>query len=239
MMELRKRKSAPLDPPRIETAAAAQSPTRASPAAKWKSRVSKKSKSAISKGRPKPKPPPRNTSAHPQATPLAQGDKIPLDMRLGLYSEGKDIQSVNLGDVLAKSDKNGIIVFVFGKALSGKTQEFIEEMEHSLLDLESLQMTTIGLSSDTSTNISKLLALGTTFEYLGDPQKQLLTLLGIENVSPTDKKGHVGLFIVGKKGGLLRPARSGKSEWILDHYLFKDVDALAEALELRDESDII
>jgi hypothetical protein len=98
-------------------------------------------------------------------------------------------------------------------------------------------MTIIGLSPDKAVNISKLQKSNNGYEYLGDPRKQLLALLGLGDISPTDKKGHVGVFIVGKGGELLLLTRNGRMEGILEQFI-RGMDVVIHEMGwLKEEDD--
>ncbi|KAL3496634.1 hypothetical protein BJX62DRAFT_232305 [Aspergillus germanicus] len=186
MVELRKRKLALT--PDTEASEPASAPKRTKPATERKTRVTRNGNSVSLRAKTKPKLKPKsftkpaNTAPEPsQHQLLATGDTIPLDIQLDLHSSGQPRRKVSLSDVLAKSNKNGLVVFVFA-------DEFINEIDYSMFHNEG-QMTTIGLSPDKAVNISKLQKSNNGYEYFGDSRKQLLALLGLEDISPTEKRG--------------------------------------------------
>ncbi|KAL2868841.1 uncharacterized protein BJX67DRAFT_349356 [Aspergillus lucknowensis] len=239
MVELRKRKAAPA-PAGTEPPA----PARTKPAPEKKSRVTKKSDSTSSKSKSKPKSKAKSSTmpsnrasgdaSTSQSRPLTTGDKIPLNLRLSVHRRLQTKETISMKDLLAECDRGGILLFAFGKALSDQTADFVGEMDHALLDNERLEVTTIGLSPDSMPNLAKLSTSLSSFDYLSDPGKKLLTPLGLGNISLTDKKGHVGVALISKSGELLIPVKSGKMERVLDDY-WKETEILLENMDNEDE----
>ncbi|OPB37375.1 hypothetical protein A0O28_0042870 [Trichoderma guizhouense] len=155
----------------------------------------------------------KETSNDSTASPISVGSKIPWTNSFGGAIYLHDGTKTSLKQLVEKSH-NGLIVYAYPKSRDDESDDLHGEMDHSQLDLESLEMDTIGIYRDTVSSIAEFMEEPGS----GVPIASNLSGSLMKAMSLTSPKGVLkqGAFIISKEGILLGRTVGGKVDKIMD-----------------------